>query len=118
MVVQSLIGWVQALCENDEMDVMQRNLAIGRGWSSGAELRAHGAERKLACHRIGGHWDRHRRSSARWRSDADSHVRMNSSDWLLCCKSSESRRCCRSGRCSRRACSGLVKGAKRVGCTR
>eukprot|EP00965_Chrysotila_dentata_P041794 1386499-Pleurochrysis_carterae.AAC.1 len=56
MIIQGMIGWVQALSEyNEVMGVMQRNLSIGRGRSPCAKLLAHGIERKLARHRVGGH---------------------------------------------------------------
>eukprot|EP00965_Chrysotila_dentata_P203425 6181713-Pleurochrysis_carterae.AAC.1 len=55
MIIKGMIGRVQALSEDNEVDVMQCNLSIGCGRSPCAKLRTHGVERKLACHWVGGH---------------------------------------------------------------
>eukprot|EP00965_Chrysotila_dentata_P088095 2908159-Pleurochrysis_carterae.AAC.1 len=51
---------------------MQRNLSIRHGGSPGTKLRTHGVERKLTCHRIGGHRNRYRRFSAWWYRNTNS----------------------------------------------
>eukprot|EP00965_Chrysotila_dentata_P144487 4772524-Pleurochrysis_carterae.AAC.2 len=61
MIIQGMIGRVQALSEDNEVNVMQRNLSIGCGRWPCVELRTHaGVERKLARHRVGGHRDGYR----------------------------------------------------------
>eukprot|EP00965_Chrysotila_dentata_P036749 1223198-Pleurochrysis_carterae.AAC.1 len=60
MIIQGMIDRVQALSEDNEVDVVQSNLSIGRGRSPCAKLRTLGVERKLARHRVGGHWDGYR----------------------------------------------------------